>query len=192
MTQAAAVVWPPGAAPASPTPLSTHGPPRRVRPRRDRCAGLLVRLAAGALCAAALAAPAAAQPHAASPAFDDDAAEVPTAPVTIDGRLLFTVRGASSLPAHERAQRIRERIEAAAADPGIAPEAVRAVDGDGITLIMAGDRRLLAIANADARLEAVSRDTLARYHVPRIAQAMVDYRAARSSQALRRAALRIR
>lgn len=190
MTQAAAVVWPPGAAPASPTPLSTHGPPRRVRPRRDRCAGLLVRLAAGALCAAALAAPAAAQPHAASPAFDDDAAEVPTAPVTIDGRLLFTVRGASSLPAHERAQRIRERIEAAAADPGIAPEAVRAVDGDGITLIMAGDRRLLAIANADARLEAVSRDTLARYHVPRIAQAMVDYRAARSSQALRRAALR--
>ncbi|HPO19127.1 MAG TPA: hypothetical protein PLO07_08025, partial [Rubrivivax sp.] len=87
-------------------------------------------------------------------------------------------------------QRIRERIEAAAADPGIAPEAVRALDGDGITLIMAGDRRLLAIANADARLEAVSRDTLARCHVPRITQAMVDYRAARSSQALRRAALR--
>ncbi|HPO18479.1 MAG TPA: hypothetical protein PLO07_04745, partial [Rubrivivax sp.] len=111
MTQAAAVVWPPGAGPASPTPLSTHGPPRGVRPRRDRCAGLLVRLAAGVPYAAALAAPAApaaAQPHAASPAFDDDAAEVPTAPVTIDGRLLFTVRGASSLPAHERAQRIRE------------------------------------------------------------------------------------
>lgn len=158
--------------------------------RLARHARRLVLLAAALWCAAAPGAPAAAQPSPAALVADEIQAEVETAPVVLDGQELFMVRGASSLPASERARRIRERIEAAAADPGIAPDAVRAAESDGMTLILAGPRRLMVIANADAKLEAVGRDTLARFHVPRIAQAIADYRAARSPDALRRAALR--
>lgn len=153
-------------------------------------------LAAGLLWAASGAVPVVAQSDATAPidgavrATAEDLAEIPTAAVTLDGRVLFTVRGASSLPAPERAQRIRDRIEAAAADPSLAPDAVRTVEHDGMTLVMAGERRLLTIVNADARLEAVSRQTLASLHLPRITQAIIDYRAARSADALRHATLR--
>lgn len=134
-------------------------------------------------------APAAAQsPTAVTDSSDIDAA-VDTAPVTVDGQVLLRLRGASSYPAHERAARIRQRIEAAAADSGVAPGSVRAVARGDILLIMAGEHQLMAITGADARLEALSREDLARVHVPRIAEAIVAYRAARSPAALRQSAL---
>jgi small-conductance mechanosensitive channel len=111
-------------------------------------------------------------------------AELPTAPVTLDGVVLFRVRGVSSLPAESRAQVIEERIRAAAANPAMAPESVRAVEGDGLTRIVAGNEMLMGVLDADATREQVTRAALAEAHLGRIRQAIVDYRTARSLGAL--------
>jgi small-conductance mechanosensitive channel len=117
------------------------------------------------------------------------AADVVTAPVELDGALLFRVRGVSSFPADVRARVIADRLAAVAADPAVAIEAVRAVESDGMTRIVAGAVVIMSIVDADAGLEQVERSELAATHVLRLRQAIADYRAARSPAALRRAAV---
>ena len=126
--------------------------------------------------------------YAQDPAPAGAEAEVATAPVAIDGKVLFHVRGVSSYPAGARARLIRERIAAAAADRTIDISSLEAVDVEGITRIRAGERPLMAVTEADAVLEGVARRELAIAHAVRVRQAMVDYRAARSAAALRRSA----
>ncbi len=116
-------------------------------------------------------------------------AEVATAPVEIDGVELFRVRGVSSLPAEQRARAIRERIIAVAADPSIAPESFRTVEAEGTTRILAGDRLIMTVVDADATIEQLRRTELAQAHLSRLQQAVVDYRAARSPRTLKRAFL---
>jgi small-conductance mechanosensitive channel len=116
-------------------------------------------------------------------------AEIATAPIEFDGTELFRVRGASSLPADTRARLITERLLAVAADPSIAVDSFRVVDGDGITRIMAGDTALMAIVEADATLEQIERTQLAAIHRERLRRAVADYRDARSAAALRRGAV---
>jgi small-conductance mechanosensitive channel len=113
-------------------------------------------------------------------------AEIDTAPVTLDGQVLFRVRGASSLPAEKRAADISRRIEAAAADPSIDASALRVADSEGIAWIVAAKQPLLAVTEADARLEQLARDELALVNLTRIRQAVHDYRQARSPDALKR------
>ena len=114
-------------------------------------------------------------------------AVIGTAPVEIDGVVLFSVRGASSFPAAARARLIRDRIEAVAADSAISVDALRILESEGLIKILAGDRMLLGIVEADASLEQVPRAELAALYRQRIQQAIGDYRAARSGAALRRA-----
>ncbi|HEX9179986.1 MAG TPA: mechanosensitive ion channel family protein, partial [Burkholderiales bacterium] len=115
--------------------------------------------------------------------------DIDTAPVELDGRVLLRVRGASSLAAQTRAQRIQDRIEAVAGDPSVGIDSIHAVDAGDITSIMAGNRLLLAITDADARLEQLGRGDLTRVHTERIRQAVADYRGARTTDALRQGAL---
>ena len=115
--------------------------------------------------------------------------EVATAPVELDGVVLFRVRGASSLPAETRAGVIRDRIVATAADPTISIDSLQVVDSAGVSRILAGDRLILGVLEADASLEQISRADLANAHLSRLRQAIADYRAARSAGALRRAAV---
>jgi hypothetical protein len=49
-----------------------------------------------------------------------DAVEYERAPVTLDGEVLYRVRGISAYPAEERAKIISKRIEAIAADRSVA------------------------------------------------------------------------
>ena len=116
-------------------------------------------------------------------------AEIETAPVAIDGTELFRVRGASSLPAAERASRIVERLEAAAADPAVSEASVRAVEANGTTQILAGDTVVMAVIDSDAALEQLNRQELAAIHVGRIQRAITQYRASRSPEALRGAVI---
>jgi small-conductance mechanosensitive channel len=164
---------------------------------------VLIRIPRGPLALAAglalLAGPAAAQPAPSSPppapraaeesGPDAEAAHV-TAPVVLDGEMLFRVRGTSAFPAEERARRIAERIEEAARAGSIAPEAVQAVPGDGVTTVVAGDRTLLLVTEADARLEMLERPLLARAYAERIQRALQAFRQAREPAALRRGAAR--
>jgi small-conductance mechanosensitive channel len=116
-------------------------------------------------------------------------AEVPTAPVELDGTVLFRVRGVSAYPAEARAQAVQSRIVAAAGDRSIAPESLQIVPVGDSLRIVANGQVLAVVVEADAALEGISTADLAAIHRERIRQAIVDYRAARSAPALRRAAL---
>jgi len=114
-------------------------------------------------------------------------AETATAPVTLDGAVLFRVRGVSSFPAEARARRIEGRLAAVAADPAISLDSFRIADSVDATRVLAGPVTIVTIADGDARLEEVERSDLAAVHMARLRQAVADYRAARSPGAIRRA-----
>jgi small-conductance mechanosensitive channel len=117
-------------------------------------------------------------------------AEIATAPVEVDGRVLFRVRGVSSYPAEQRAAAVAHRIEAIAADAAVQPDSVRVVEADGYSNIMAGERRVISVFDSDARVEEVARKTLALAYRERIRQAIEDYRRERTPDALLWHALR--
>ena len=135
--------------------------------RRLACASLMLvaslgaSLGAGAATAAAQAQ--APKPEDAPPALVEES--TPTAPVELDGVELFRVRGVSSFPAERRAQAIRDRIAAAAADPAISLDAIRITVAEGQLRISAGDRPIMAVLPADARVEQVSEESLALAHL---------------------------
>jgi len=116
-------------------------------------------------------------------------AEIQTAPVELDGTELLRVRGVSSLPAGERARLIGERIRDIAADRNIPVDALHVVEDGHASRIMAADRPVMTIVDADATLEMVKRPTLVASHLARFQRAIIDYRSARSARALRRNAV---
>lgn len=109
---------------------------------------------------------------------------IETAPVEIDGRVLFHVRGASALPAPKRAAKVSRAIADLAADEGIAPEGIQAVDRGFMTRIEAGNRLLLSLVDADAEIEGLNRDTLAHITLSRIKDAVAAYREERRPEVL--------
>jgi hypothetical protein len=98
------------------------------------------------------------------------------APVTLDGRTLFELRGMSSVPASERAATVSARIEEAAADPGFDPQQIQVVDTPEMAQILAGQRLFLRVFDADAELERVDRKALALVQAQQIRQAIAEYR----------------
>ena len=115
--------------------------------------------------------------------------DVATAPVEIDGHVLFRLRGVSSFPAEKRARLVSDRIVAAAANPALSVDSLRVVEEGAAAEIALGDEPLLRIFDADAALEQVGRAELARAHLAQVHQAIADYRAARSRDARVRAGL---
>ncbi|ACC73696.1 mechanosensitive ion channel family protein [Paraburkholderia phymatum] len=112
-----------------------------------------------------------------------------TAPVEIDGQLLFMVRGVTSFPAEQRAEAIRGRIEKVAADRVFPSDGLSAEPVGNVTMIMARQVTLMIVSEADAQLEHTSRDHLATLHMMRIRQAIDEYRQSRTSDALLSAGL---
>ena len=123
-----------------------------------------------------------------SPALESDA-DISSAPVEIDGSVLFRVRGTSAFPADKRAAAIADRIKTFASNPGIPADAVSAVEVENGTAIIAGSQRLLVVFEADAQFEAVNRKVLAGAIVRSISEAVSRYRFARSREALIRGSL---
>ena len=148
-----------------------------------RITGLLLAVVAVLMAAGRL------QAQAPAPAPASVDVDVETAPVEIDGHVLFRLRGVSSFPAGKRASGVTDRIVAAAADPAVSVDALRVIEGDLFAEIALGDQPLLRIFDADASLEQVPRVALARAHLERVRQAIVDYRAARSYDARVRAGI---
>jgi small-conductance mechanosensitive channel len=124
-----------------------------------------------------------------SPAAELEAELATTAPVELDGNRLFWVRGFSAYPAEQRAGRIQGRIEALAQNPDFRTEALRLVESDLGVKIMAGDRLVMTVFEADARIEDVERAVLAAKSLDRIRQAIADHRQARNPHALLREGL---
>ena len=119
-----------------------------------------------------------------------DDSDVVTAPVTLDGVELFRVRGVSSYSAEARAGVIADRIAAAAADASIPLEALHAVPVENAVRLEAGNHVLMAVVDADAAVEGVSRSELAAAHVIQVRDAIAQYRQARTPEALRSSCIR--
>ena len=141
------------------------------------------------MCLAAAVTAGTAQIHAQTPPPAAVEAEVPTAPVEIDGATLFRVRGVSAYPAEARAQAIQSRIVDAARNSAVALEAIQIVPAGDSLRIVAKGQTLAVVVDADAALEGVSKTDLATLHLQRIREAIADYRTARAAHALRRAAI---
>ena len=111
-------------------------------------------------------------------------ANVERAPVTIDGAELFRVRGVTGLPAARRAQEIAARIQRLAADATVAPETLAVVESALSTEIHAGKVRVFAVTDADAEVEGLRRELLARVFLQRSQDAIRAYREARTRDRL--------
>jgi len=120
----------------------------------------------------------------------DSEAELPSAPVVIDGSVLFRVRGTSVFPADKRAAGIASRIKALAADRTVSADAVRAVEVETGSAIVADGHRVMVVLDADARYESVRPKVFTEAVVHAIRAAVTDYRQARSREASIRTAVR--
>jgi len=110
------------------------------------------------------------------------------APVIIDGRRLFLLRGITSRPARARAANVRSRIIAAARDPGIAAADITLQDEAEHVGIYAGDKLLVFLFDADAEIEDLDRNILAIAYRDVIINAIESYRTDRTASVLLRRA----
>jgi hypothetical protein len=120
---------------------------------------------------------------------DESSLEELTAPVVVDGRVLFKVRGSSAHPAEKRAQSISDRIVAVAADPSFKREALRIDSQPNVDVVMAGNRPVIVVFDADARQEGLDRQMLARGIRARVGEAIDAWRQDRAPATLQRNAL---
>ncbi|MFY9974229.1 MAG: mechanosensitive ion channel domain-containing protein, partial [Chromatiaceae bacterium] len=112
-----------------------------------------------------------------------------TADVKLDGGVILRVRGIASFPAERRAAEIGARIKAIAADPGIAAGDISLEDKGNLTIVMAGGRLVLGLADVDAEVEGIERGLLAERVKLRLQEALTDYRLDRSPRVLLRNSL---
>ena len=105
------------------------------------------------------------------------------AAVSLDGETLFYVRGIPAYPAAERAKAVSERIKAIAADRSVKADSMTVVDMEDRTRIMAGDRLVAGLIDADVE-QGVSRRLLAERVRVKIATAVASYRNDRSPRVL--------
>ena len=110
--------------------------------------------------------------------------EYARAVVTMDGEALFPVRGVMAFPAEKRAQAISGRIQAIAADRSVPVDALRIVETEHGSDILAGDRFIMTLIEADTREAGVARTYMAQAVRRRIADAVRVYRTERTPHAL--------
>jgi small-conductance mechanosensitive channel len=110
-----------------------------------------------------------------------DSTGVNLAPVIIDGKKLFRVRGISSYPATRRAGEIRQRIIELARNESFDPGLLTVSNEEpNRSIIKAGDSELFNIFEEDAALENSQRELLAVVYRDLIAEAILQYRSDRS------------
>lgn len=109
---------------------------------------------------------------------------VQTAPVRIDGAVLFMVRGTTSYPAGERAAAIAGRITSLADDRSVQIESIAPFESELSTDIRAGNRIIMSALDVDAELEGVSRQVLARAYSAKIRAAVDAYRRDRGTRSI--------
>lgn len=106
------------------------------------------------------------------------------AAVVIDGKVLFYVRGITSYPAEKRASVIEQRIEDAASDLSVPAESITVIQNELRDDIFISGKFIMSVIEADANLEGISRANFVRVIKRNITQAIISYRAERTSQAL--------
>lgn len=97
-------------------------------------------------------------------------------PVTLDGTVLFFVRGIQAFPAEERANGIIGKIEQAAKDHSLRSDTIITVESGLATNIVAGNRVIISVIEADAQPEGITQQELAKVYVKKIREAVERYR----------------
>tara|TARA_R110002110_G_scaffold415809_1_gene656477 strand:- start:13362 stop:13979 length:618 start_codon:yes stop_codon:yes gene_type:complete len=105
--------------------------------------------------------------------------ELNTAPVIVDGNLLFNIRGVTGFPAQFRAKKIAQKISDLAADETFNIEDIYTKENDFASTIMAKEQILFLLVDADAALEYMNRTVLAQAYIIKIKQTIEEYRHAR-------------
>jgi small-conductance mechanosensitive channel len=113
-----------------------------------------------------------------------DEISVQTAPVRIDGVVLFMVRGMTSYPAGERAAAIAGRIASLADNRSVQIESIAEFESEHSTDIKAGNRPIMSVLDIDAELEGISRQVLARAYSAKIRAAVDAYRRDRDTPSI--------
>jgi small-conductance mechanosensitive channel len=101
---------------------------------------------------------------------------------------LFSVRGIQSFPAEQRAGAIADRIRKVAADRSISVASLTIVETEHSTDIMAGDKQIVSVYDADAAIDRISRQVLARAFLARSRSSIEKYRRDRAPESLARGA----
>jgi small-conductance mechanosensitive channel len=110
---------------------------------------------------------------------------VPSAPVLLDGEVIFEVRGVSAYPAKERAKQISKRIATFAGDMTRSLQSLRMIEEKGFTLIFAGQQQLMALGKIDGQFEGgVEPQVLAQVNLRKIREVVKVYREKRESSNL--------
>ncbi len=122
---------------------------------------------------------------------DDDGAGVSQdkeqiASVTLDGSVLFPLRGVAAYPAKQRAAEVRKRIVEFAGDPSRSVDELRIIEESDHHRIVAGNDSIVSIFDVDAELEDVDRHLLASVYLEKIQEAVGKYREDRSTGVLAR------
>lgn len=104
-------------------------------------------------------------------------------PVIIDGLKLFSIRGTTALPAHERASNIQNQILEVAESSEQTSVRMTIVHGELGHEIYADGRPVTITTEADAEYEQVEIVVLASIHSEAIEEAILAYRAARTEEA---------
>lgn len=136
------------------------------------------------IAAAVLASPRPATPEPPDRPTAGEESSFQTSPVTIDGTVLFPVRGLQAFPAPERAGRIGKLVEEAARDHSIRTDAITTVESDLSTDIVAGGKVIMSVFDSDARPEGVRRQLLARIYAGKVREAVELYRQDRTPGAI--------
>ena len=145
-------------------------------------ATLFTACAAAAL--GALPATASAQTAPGAPQATNETASYDRSPVTLDGEVLFYVRGVTAYPAQRRAKEVAQRIRAFAADRTSSPDSIRAIEEDNRTILSAPGHHLMSLFDEDGAVEGVNRQLLAEMARLKIADAVKAYRADRTARTL--------
>ncbi len=114
----------------------------------------------------------------------DSLAEYLNAPVIVDGKILFNVRGTSSYPAGNRADLIKSRIETVAEDLSIPANSITDVHSETHDSIFISGKFIMGVYDADALLEGVRREVLTSLIKKRIQTSIYSYRYERSTDVL--------
>jgi len=107
-----------------------------------------------------------------------------TAPVIVNGEVLFVLRGITAYPAKTRANQVSARIKALAEDERFDPTTLQIVEEDDRTKIKAGNLTVVTVLDVDAELEGISRNLLTRAFLKKIKEIIAEYRNDRTTSVL--------
>ena len=120
----------------------------------------------------------------AQPATTAKSPAVPVAPVTVNGKDLFSVEGVLSFPAQARAHAISTRVHDLAKNVAYKSGSISVADSADTSDIVAGDLVLMSVTEQDAKQAGQSRQALAHDYAQRIDNELTAMRHAYSLKSL--------